>query len=157
MKNIFSDAGNFARHTIEAGKVVDINEHEPVRSLQDINAVEIKAKHLPNPACQFEHLGSYRYFFFRYCVMQWRCFHNGMYLLACDIEFDVKASVLNITHCEIITIGVELLMRHLFWCSHKVYVLHGATVTGFDDDGIDVMRHFGQSTRMTYKVGCWHR
>src|SRR5438067_8804533 len=88
--------------------------------------------------------------------MQWGGFHNGMYLLACNIEFDVKAGVLDVAHCKIITSGVELLMSHLLRCSYEVYVLHGTAIAGFDDNRIDILRHFGQCTGMTNEVCRWY-
>src|SRR5579859_3044134 len=61
VQNIFCDAGNFVRHAIEARKIIDINEHQSLRSLQDIYSVEVKTKYLSYATCQLQHFTAYRY------------------------------------------------------------------------------------------------
>src|SRR2546429_6863150 len=88
MQDILCDAGNFARYPIEAGKIININEHQPLRSFKNIDSIEVKTKYLPYTACQLQHITAYRYFLLLYCSMQRRTFDNCMYLLASNIQFN---------------------------------------------------------------------
>src|SRR5437588_12986842 len=80
-----------------------------------------------------------------------------MHLLASNVQFDVKTGVLDIAHREIVTSTVKLTIGHLLWCAHKMYILHGTAITGFDNHRVDLIRHVNQRTRMANKVCRWHR
>src|SRR6266699_4095640 len=69
MQDILCDTGNLAWHPIEAGKIININEHQSLRSLKNIDSIEVKTKYLPYTFCQLQHITAYRYFLLLYYSM----------------------------------------------------------------------------------------
>src|SRR5579875_2873406 len=87
--------------------------------------------------------------------MQRRGLEDGVYLLAGDVELDVVTGVLHIAHRQKVALRVKRRREglHLLRTVYLVNVLHGAPVAGFNYDGINLLRHFDQRTRMTHKMG----
>src|SRR5579885_2535668 len=108
MQDILGHAGNFARHAVEAGEIVNVDDDQPLRRLQDIDTIEIEAEELPDAACDSQHLARHRNLRFLYNSVEWGAFHNSVHFLTRDIELDVIASVLDVVHRQIVRAFINL-------------------------------------------------
>src|SRR5579875_542115 len=152
MQDILGNRGHLARHTVKTGEIVDIDQDQPLRRLQYIDAIEVKAKDLPHAPRQPEHLARNRYLLLLYCAMQGRGFGDGMHLLARDVKLDIVTCVLYIAHRQVVSIVIELEFRHLLRRMHQVNILQGCSIARLHDNRIHLMRNLRQRARMADEI-----
>src|SRR6266700_725320 len=123
MQDILCDTGNLAWHPIEAGKIININEHQSLRSLKNIDSIEVKTKYLPYTCVQLQHITAYRYFFLLYYAMQRVAVANCMSLLDSNIQLNINAGIFNIMHRQVVTLFIQATLRHFCRGMNKMDIL----------------------------------
>src|SRR5579885_305881 len=83
VQNILGDSRDLAWYPIEAGKVVDIDQHQALRRFEHIHSIEVQPEYLSHTLRQLEHLARYRDLLLHHPAMQGRTFGDRTHLLAC--------------------------------------------------------------------------